>query len=76
MAANFWKKHENLYFAVTNTKVIIGIIMFSFVILLAIFGPMLSPYSYDEFAGQASVAPSSEHYFGTTIMGKIGRAHV
>ena len=70
MASNFWKNHENLYFAVTNKKVIVGIAMFSFIILFAIFGPMLSSYRYEEFAGKPSVGPSIDHYFGTTIMGK------
>jgi peptide/nickel transport system permease protein len=70
MASNFWKKHENLYFAVTNKKVLIGITLFSLIILLAIFGPMFAKYDYEEFAGAGYLPPSSEHFFGTTIMGK------
>lgn len=70
MASEFWKKHENLYFAVTNKKVMFGVTLFTLIILLAVFGPMLSPYEYEEFAGPTSMAPSSEHFFGTTIMGK------
>ncbi len=70
MASDFWKKHENLYFAVTNKKVIFGITLFLLVISLAIFGPMMTSYQYDEFSGAGYLPPSSEHFFGTTIMGK------
>ncbi|MCG8515818.1 MAG: ABC transporter permease [Halanaerobiales bacterium] len=66
----FWKKHENLYFALTNPKVIIGLSLFLLMILLAILGPMLTPYQYDDFAGAGYQPPSREHFFGTTIMGK------
>ena len=70
MASEFWKKHENLYFAVTNNKVVFGIILFSLVLLLGIFGPMMTSYEYDAFVGAGYQPPSSEHFFGTTIMGK------
>ncbi len=70
MASNFWKTHENLYYAVSNKKVIIGIVLFSLIILLGIFGPMMTSYDYEEFAGAAYLPPSADHYFGTTIMGK------
>ncbi|MFW5972042.1 MAG: ABC transporter permease [Bacillota bacterium] len=70
MASGFWEKHENLYFAVTNKKVLFGIVMFSLIILLAILGPFLTSFEYDEFAGPGSMGPSSDHWFGTTIMGK------
>ncbi|HBL36885.1 MAG TPA: ABC transporter permease [Firmicutes bacterium] len=70
MVSNFWKEHENLYYALTNKKVIFGLIVFIFIVLLAIFGPMLTPYEYEEYAGDPYLAPSKEHWFGTTIMGK------
>ena len=70
MVSNFWKEHENLYYALTNKKVIFGLIVFIFIVLLAIFGPMLTPYEYEEHAGDPYLAPSKEHWFGTTIMGK------
>jgi peptide/nickel transport system permease protein len=68
--SEFWKKHENLYFAVTNGKVIFGIVVFMSILFLAIFGPMMTPYEYDDFAGAPYLEPCSEHWFGTTIMGK------
>ncbi len=70
MVSNFWKEHENLYYALTNKKVIFGLIVFIFIVLLAIFGPMLTPYEYEEYAGDPYLAPSQAHWFGTTIMGK------
>ncbi len=70
MAKEFWKKHENLYYAITNKKVIFGLTIFILVILLAIFGPMLTPYEYDEYAGAPYSPPSRQHLFGTNIMGQ------
>ncbi|MGB4045161.1 MAG: ABC transporter permease [Halanaerobiales bacterium] len=69
MAKDFWKKHENLYYAITNKKVIFGMVIFTLVVLLAIFGPMFSPYEYDEYAGDPYSPPSRQHLFGTNIMG-------
>ena len=57
MAKEFWK-HENLYYAITNKKVIFGLTIFILVILLAIFGPMLTPYEYDDMPA----APDSPCY--------------
>ncbi|MDN5360349.1 MAG: peptide/nickel transport system permease protein [Thermotogaceae bacterium] len=68
--SEFWKKHENLYFAVTNGKVIFGLIVFMSILALAIFGPMFAKYDYDEFAGPGYMPPSKEFWFGTTLMGK------
>ncbi|MFW5981719.1 MAG: ABC transporter permease [Halanaerobiaceae bacterium] len=70
MASGFWKKHENLYYALTNKKVIIGITLFSIIILTAIFGPMMTPYDYEEYVDMGGLAPSSDYYFGTTIQGR------
>lgn len=70
MTSEFWKEHENLYYALTNKKVIFGLVVFSLVIMLAIFGPLLTPYDYEEYAGDPYLVPSAKHFFGTTIMGK------
>src|SRR5690554_5124710 len=69
-AKGFWKRHENLYFAVTNKKVIFGVVVFLAIVALAIFGPLFTPYGYEEFAGPGYRPPSKEHWFGTTIMGR------
>ncbi|SFL69706.1 ABC transporter permease [Halanaerobium salsuginis] len=70
MLTEFWKKHENLYYALTNKKVIFGLTIVIFVFLLAVFGPMLTPYEYGDYAGEGYMPPSSQHFFGTTIDGK------
>lgn len=70
MAKDFWKRHENMYYALTNKKVIFGLSVVLMVFLLAAFGPMFTPYEYNEFSGQGYLPPSSEHFFGTTIDGK------
>jgi len=68
--SEFWKKHENLYFAVTNGKVIFGLIIFMSILALAIFGPMFAKYDYEDFAGPGYMPPSKDFWFGTTLMGK------
>lgn len=70
MPAGFWKNHENLYYVLTNKKVIIGTLIFVLIVLLAVFGPLLTPYDFEEYAGPPYDPPSRQHYFGTTIMGK------
>ncbi|MFW6229553.1 MAG: hypothetical protein ACOC4L_01045 [Halanaerobium sp.] len=51
MFKDFWAKHENLYYALTNKKVIFGLTVVALVFLLAAFGPMMTPYEYGEYAG-------------------------
>jgi peptide/nickel transport system permease protein len=58
---SFWKRHENLYFAVTNKKVLFGACLFTAILLLSIIGPYLTPYEHDEFAGPGYLPPSKEH---------------
>ncbi|PWJ95899.1 peptide/nickel transport system permease protein [Oceanotoga teriensis] len=64
------KKNDNLYFALRNKKVIIGISIFLFLLIVAIFGPLIAPYDYEEFAGQPYLSPSLEHFMGTSIFGR------
>ena len=70
MVASFLKEHENLYYALTNKKVIVGLVLFLSIVLLALVGPMLTPYDYEEYAGMPYDPPSPNHWFGTTIMGR------
>ncbi len=54
-----------------NRLAIAGLVMISIVILLAIFGPMFSPYGYDETNLNNVYAPiSREHWFGTDELGR------
>ena len=49
----------------------VGMIMFSLVLVLVIFGPMLSPYQMDQNNyTKLFNAPSSEHLFGTDELGR------
>lgn len=70
MASSFWNEHENLYYALTSKKVVIGLVVFVATVFLALFGPMVTPYDYEEYAGAPYLPPSRDHLFGTTIMGK------
>ncbi|MFN2340053.1 MAG: ABC transporter permease [Halanaerobium sp.] len=70
MFKDFWANNENLYYALSNKKVIFGLIVVISVFLLAAFGPILSPYEYNEYVGAGYLPPSSDHFFGTTIDGK------
>lgn len=70
MVASFLKEHENLYYALTNKKVIVGLVLFLSIVLLALVGPMLTPYDYEGYAGMPYDPPSPNHWFGTTIMGR------
>lgn len=70
MIASFLKEHENLYYALTNKKVIVGLVLFLSIGRLALVGPMLTPYDYEGYAGMPYDPPSPNHWFGTTIMGR------
>lgn len=70
MKKDFWAKHENLYYALTNKKVIFGLTVVAIVFLLAVFGPLIAQYEYDDYAGAGYLPPSTDHFFGTTIDGK------
>lgn len=54
------------------TKVIgiIGLTMFSFVLLFAILGPQFIPYDAYKQTGPSFAPPSSEHWLGTNDMGQ------
>lgn len=63
-------RHETLYFALRNPKVIGAL-----VIVLGLFGlGMIAPMTIDhgpmDYVGAGIEAPSSEHWFGTTIFGQ------
>jgi len=64
------RRHELLYFALTNTKLVIGLGIVLLCLALALVGPMLTTHSPLGFAGPSSAAPSSEHWLGTTSSGQ------
>lgn len=54
-----------------NKRAIFGLTVLIIVFLLAIFGPIFSPYSYDEQnMALRNAAPSAAHWFGTDKMGR------
>lgn len=50
-----------------NRAALVGLSIILFISLLAVFGPMLSPYSYSTNANQP---PSASHWFGTDNLGR------
>lgn len=54
-----------------NKRAIFGLVVLIIVFLLAIFGPLFSPYSYDEQnMALRNAGPSFAHWFGTDKMGR------
>lgn len=54
-----------------NKRALLGLIILTIVLLFAIFGPILSPYSYDEQnIALRNASPSLAHPFGTDKMGR------
>ncbi len=64
------ERNEILYFALRNTKLRVGLVIVLFFVALAIFGPMLTDYDPNEYAGPSSQPPSAEFWFGTTTFGQ------
>jgi len=56
---------------VTNRLAIIGAVVLLIIILLAIFGPMMRPYSFEERnVLERNQGPSMDHWFGTDNIGR------
>lgn len=54
-----------------NMPAMIAGVVLVLIVLLAIFGPMLSPYTYDQqVRSDRNQFPSSEHWFGTDKLGR------
>lgn len=54
-----------------NKLAMLGMYTIIFIILLAVFGPMLSPHTYsDQFLDKQCLGPSAEHWFGTDSLGR------
>lgn len=54
-----------------NKMALAGLIVLGIVILMAIFGPIISPYTYDgQDAASRNLLPSFEHPFGTDKFGR------
>ena len=53
-----------------NKLAIFGLIILGLFVLLAIFAPLIAPYSPDEIVASQTLAPSSAHLFGTDDLGR------
>jgi peptide/nickel transport system permease protein len=64
------KRHETLYFALRNRKLVIGLSVVLAFLALAIVGPWLTDATPFEFGFETGQPPSSEHWLGTTGAGQ------
>ena len=56
---------------VKNKRAMIALVIFLIIALMAIFGPMISPYSYDGMdTAIMNQRPSTAHWFGTDRFGR------
>jgi peptide/nickel transport system permease protein len=53
-----------------SPKIVLGMSIIGFFLLLTIFGPMLAPFSPDNTSFAANLTPSAHHWFGTTSLGQ------
>ena len=54
-----------------NKRAVVGLIILTIVVLMAILGPVFSPYSYEEQnMALRNAGPSAQHIFGTDKMGR------
>jgi peptide/nickel transport system permease protein len=63
-------RNETLYFALRNTKLVVGLSVVLFFLGLAIVGPWLTDATPFEFGYPLGVPPSTEYWLGTTAPGQ------
>ena len=61
---------EALYFALRNSKLVVGGSVVLVMLTLAIVGPYLTTYTPLGFGGPVHQAPTGAHWFGTTMSGQ------
>ncbi|WP_292478540.1 ABC transporter permease [Methanothrix sp.] len=49
---------------------LLGILVLALILFMAVFAPLLSPYSPTEYTGRIFNPPSMDHFFGTDSMGQ------
>jgi peptide/nickel transport system permease protein len=64
------KRHETLYFAFRNRKLVIGLVILVSFLVLAIIGPWLTSADPFQFGFPTGHAPTSARWFGTTAPGQ------
>ncbi|MGM9602080.1 MAG: ABC transporter permease [Faecousia sp.] len=53
-----------------NPSAIVGMVILTVIIMMAVFAPLIAPYSYSEFVGSKLKSPSTEFLFGTDELGR------
>ena len=64
------RRSEILYFALRDTKFLVGAGILLVFVLIGVVGPLLRPGDPDVFVGALGGAPNGEFWFGTTIFGQ------
>ena len=54
----------------SNRRALIGLIVLLLIVLLAVLGPLFSPYPYDGMGTEVNCGPSAAHWFGTDALGR------
>ncbi len=54
----------------SNRRALVGLIILLLIALLAIIGPLVSPYPYDGMGTEINRGPSAAHWFGTDALGR------
>ncbi|MFC4529375.1 ABC transporter permease [Sphaerisporangium dianthi] len=63
-------RREALYFALRNTKLIVGAVVVLVFLVAGILGPMLVSGSPNDYVGKPMDPPSAQYWFGTTTFGQ------
>lgn len=64
------KRNEVVYFALRNSKFIIGMVVITLFVIAAIIGPQFTDYAPYDYVGPSNEAPSAEFWAGTTTFGQ------
>ena len=54
----------------SNRRALIGLIVLLLIVLLAVLGPLFSPYPYDGMGTEVNCGPGATHWFGTDALGR------
>ena len=54
----------------SNRRALVGLIVLLIIVLLAVVGPLVSPYPYDGMGTEVNRGPSGTHWFGTDALGR------
>jgi len=63
-ARDVWERFRS------NRRALIGLCVLAFIVLLAVVGPMVSPYPYDGMGADINKGLSWKHWFGTDALGR------